>query len=385
MAHIAALGEQLLDAAIYDDAECVRNILAAGEVGVNYYDRDGFSALLCASQDGYTEVVRVLLAVEGINANHASNKGSTALILASQDGYTEVVRVLLAVEGVNANHADNEGSTALILASQYGHAEVVRALLATDGINANQAKNNGVTALMMASQNCHAVIARALLAVDGIDANHVPATNATIALILAPQQDDPEIVRALLAVDGINADHANTNGAALMLAVFKSDLSCVRALAAAKGTNINLPCQAYDNRSALHGACTLQRADVVEALLLAGGCRFLRDDGGNTPLDLAAGNTDVLKVFASGINYWQRKRHGRHSWAMKEAIATLLLVRQRLDAQGAASVPPAVPQGHRALRSRSLAPTHAAVRLPHLPEEIWLAACGFLRSADFMP
>ena len=48
---------------------------------------------------------------------------------------------------------------------------------------------------------------------------------------------------------------------------------------------------------------------------------------------------------------------------MREAARTLMLVRQRLDATAAL----------------------AGGALPHLPEEIWLAALGFLRSADFMP
>ena len=64
------------------------------------------------------------------------------------------------------------------------------------------------------------------------------------------------------------------------------------------------------------------------------------------------------------LYYWQRRRHGGHAWAMKEAVMTLLLVRQRLDG-------PAAPA--------------AASLLAHLPEEIWLAVCAFLRSADFMP
>ena len=107
-------------------------------------------------------------------------------------------------------------------------------------------------------------------------------------------------------------------------------------------------------------------------------------DDGRTPLDHAAGHKGVVKVFASGVDYWQRRRRGGHSWALKEAVATLLLVRQRLDTR-AAVLQAAPPLGRRALRSRSRALADAAAQLPHLPEEIWLAACGFLRSADFMP
>ena len=109
---------------------------------------------------------------------------------------------------------------------------------------------------------------------------------------------------------------------------------------------------------------------MAEVLLVAGGCRFLRDERGATPLDCADGHKGVAEVFASGVDYWQRKRHGGHAWVMKEVVETLLLVRQRLDAHALANPGAA----------------HAQVPLlPHLPEEIWLAALGFLRSADYMP
>ena len=79
----------------------------------------------------------------------------------------------------------------------------------------------------------------------------------------------------------------------------------------------------------------------------------------------------MLEVFASGVDYWQRKRHGGHAWVMKEVVETLLLVRQRLDAHALANL------------GTPHAPLHPA--FPHLPEEIWLVALEFLRSADFMP
>ena len=102
MAFAAALGKQLLDAACDNDAWRVRDLLAAGEVGVNYKDGAGFTALICASAEGHAEIFRALLAVEGIDTNHANTEGFTALILASQEGRAEVVRDLLAVDGINA-------------------------------------------------------------------------------------------------------------------------------------------------------------------------------------------------------------------------------------------------------------------------------------------
>ena len=84
----------------------------------------------------------------------------------------------------------------------------------------------------------------------------------------------------------------------------------------------------------------------------------------SVPLALARGGAAVRAVFLSGVDYWQRTRHGGHGWAMQQAVRVLLLVRQRLDA----------------------APPGADERTPlYLPEEMWLRMCGFLRSADFPP
>ena len=408
MSSIAALGEQLLvDAACDNDVERVHGLLAAGDVDVNYADQaNGSTALIQASKNGHAEIVRVLLAVSGINANHANTQGTTALSYASQNGHAEIVRALLAVDGtgvdanhatnqgatalsyasqnghaevvrallavngtgVDVNHATDQGATALTYASQAGHAEIVRALLAVEGINANHATNQGATALIYASQNGHAEVVRALLAVEGIDANHATTGDGSTALIYASQEGHNEIARALLAVDGINANHAtNAGGTALTVAIFNHHTGCIRALAAAKGININLPRQECGNRSALHDACAFGGTEIVELLLVAGGCRFLSDDNGNKPLNYGA-----RKAFASGVDYWQRKRHGGHTWSTRQVVTTLLCVRQRLFAEDS--------DGDTDRRK-----VEDLDALPHLPEEIWLAMCAFLRSADFAP
>ena len=51
------------------------------------------------------------------------------------------------------------------------------------------------------------------------------------------------------------------------------------------------------NGSALHDACIEQSPEIVEVLLLAGGCRFLCDAHGHTPLDCAGAHKGVIKVF----------------------------------------------------------------------------------------
>ena len=70
-------------------------------------------------------------------------------------------------------------------------------------------------------------------------------------------------------------------------------------------------------------------------------------------------------VFLSGVDYWQHRRHGGHSWEMRQVVLALMLTRQRLD--------------------NAAPPTPAAGALVHLPEEIWLLMLGFLRSADYPP
>ena len=85
-------------------------------------------------------------------------------------------------------------------------------------------------------------------------------------------------------------------------------------------------------------------------------------------VDAAKGFKAVLDLFASGVDYWQRRRHGGHSWAMKEAVLALMLTRQRLDNAPAPELL-----------------DHAAAESHRLPEEMWLRACSFLRSADFEP
>jgi ankyrin repeat protein len=324
-------------AAVVGDVASVRALLElGGGAGINdACAADGSTALMCACWQGYTEIVRVLLAVDGIDANRVNNNGASALMVASECGYAEAVHALLAVDGIDANcRTDGGGATALIRACVNGHLEVVRALMAVDGIDANLAGDDGYTALIFAALCGYTDIVCALLAVDGIDAN-LAGNDGCTALI-----------------------HASGGG----------HVGCARALAAAAGIRINLRGPGFGNMSALHIACTIEssatRVEMAGLLLTAGGCRFQRNDTGETPLDMAAGDVRAVEVFASGVDYWQRVRHSCHGWGMKEVVMTVLLVRQRVDgfAEGT-SVP----------------------MLVHVPEEMWLMALTFLRSADFMP
>ncbi len=75
-------------------------------------------------------MVRHLLARQGVEVNKYARNGGTALMLASQNGYAEVIRLLLAHSDVVANRTSTEGRSALWFASQRGHGAVVSLLVA---------------------------------------------------------------------------------------------------------------------------------------------------------------------------------------------------------------------------------------------------------------
>ena len=290
------------------------------------------------------ECVEVLLAADGINPNLVGGpQGVTALTTAAAVGSIAWVQRLLGVEGVAVNHASEaNGDTALMEAAHNGHTTCLNALLHVGGADVNQAHMSGATALCLAAGEGNLGCIRALLTARGIDVNTRAAHYNSSPLI-----------------DAVTCRHGDWEG-------------CARALALAKDADVSRrspPGHTASGRNALHLVCASKHAALAAHLLAAGGCRFTLDLHGDTAVALAAGDAAVLKVFASGVDYWQRKRHGGHAWAMKEVAWTLLLVRQRLCAQALAAPGPAAAPG----------------ALSHLPEEIWLAACGFLRSADFVP
>ena len=321
------------------DVGVVRALIGSGKASVNRVNDGGDPPLVAAASCGRMACVEALLAAPAIDVCAVDEDADCALVVAAQHGLTGCVVMLLAADGIDVNQNDGSGRTALVEAAAAGHAESVAALLASDGVDANLASASGYTALQLAAGAGNLACVRALLAVQDIDVNHVDDGEQNSAITEAAEGNALECVRALVATK-IDLGHHN----------------------------------AEHGWTALHYACSGidgQTAEMVSLLLVAGSCRFSPEaspaTSRKTPLELASDNKEVRAVFLSGVDYWQRRRHIGHGWAMKEIVRTLLLVRQRLGTHALAN------------------PAHAAGGLPHLPEEIWLAALGFLRSADFMP
>lgn len=184
----------------------------------------------------------------------------------------------------------------------------------------------------------------------------------------------------------------------------------------------------------LHTAIHAGAVELAGDILVSGGCRFAIQAVGHgdwlTPLALARlkGSADMLKLFSSGVDYWQRLLHRRHSWAMRRVVFLLLLTHQRSTTAACRSEvfePNGNGRSSRLLSPRLASPRRmhcgpstprcmgayargAAQRIknntclnplpsvnnvlpsvncsgaePILPVEMWLAVCKFLRSADF--
>ena len=295
----------------------------------------------------------------------------------------------------------------------------LQALLNADGIDVNKANTDGCRPLDMAYKVLRSgfdidngvFCIRALLQAEGIDVNLARSDGFTLLHNLATipsytslrrhrgsreRNEWLDVLAMCLRSPGINVNLVNDDGNTALQhlaedVTYRSSASytqcddtlavdIARLLLSAKGADVNAV-RGADRITPLHDVvCNGHNPDLVRVILVGGGCRFkvtsapvylavgLPGDG--TPFGMATEHeTEVRKLFQSGIDYWQRKNHREHSWAMKRVIVTLLTIRLRLFIDGEAA---AAEQGE------------PPQQRPHLPEEIWLEAAKFLRSADFV-
>ena len=90
---------------------------------------------------------------------------------------------------------------------------------------------------------------------------------------------------------------------------------------------------------------------------------------------MAEGIPSALTVFFSGFDCWHCRHYTRYMWATQQAL--LALNHARLPAPRAPGR-----AGRRPLRLG--AGCQAAPALSHMPREIWLRACGYLRAHAMM-
>lgn len=160
------------------------------------------SALIVASFRGLEEVVRLLLAFDA-DPNYQTSIGVTALMMASESGFSKVVDMLLKA-GADVDTTNKTfGATALMLASGCGEANVVETLLAAGADTEVKNMSFGATALMLASDGGHCKVVEMLLASGAkIDAQN---TTGSTALQLAGINAHLPVVEMLLTAEGKSA------------------------------------------------------------------------------------------------------------------------------------------------------------------------------------
>ena len=151
----------LCEAAASGDATEIHRLLAEGAnpnaTGANPEARvkEGWTALMSASQKGHAEAAETLLDA-GADIDAANDDGETALIWAAFEGHSDIVKMLLDA-GVDINakterrniYSAGDGFTALMWAAFEGHSDIVKMLLDA-GADIDVKTRDGITALYLA-------------------------------------------------------------------------------------------------------------------------------------------------------------------------------------------------------------------------------------------
>ena len=235
-----------------------------------------------------------VLIQQGADVDVQVNNGWTALICASSEGYNEIVQLLLE-GGADVKHKDDDGWTALIRASYFGHKEAVEMLL-QNGADVNQKNNNGQTALILASREGHKEAVEVLLE-NGADVN-IQNKDGDTALILASREGHKEVVEVLLE-NGADVNIQNKSGdTALIEAAFNEEMDVVKVLLA-HGADVNA--QENDGWTALMWAAYKESKDIVQLLLEKGADANIRNNQGSRVWDRDRCDREIVKVIKEHI------------------------------------------------------------------------------------
>jgi uncharacterized protein len=162
---LAVAGSTVVGGADQERGEAVRLLLGLG-VDVNAKDKEGWTALLLATNRDRASVVQMLLD-GGADVNATCDcpgylsGGWTALMIASREGRAGLAKMLVAKHAA-VDMRNNGGKAALALAASKGDAEVVRILLDA-GANVNAQDDEGRTPLMQAASGGNLEVVRTLL------------------------------------------------------------------------------------------------------------------------------------------------------------------------------------------------------------------------------
>jgi hypothetical protein len=114
--------ESFIERAVKGNTSALQLFLLAG-MNPNVRDKNGSTALIIASEQGYNDCVSLLLSKKA-DLNSQNNNGLSALMLAAVTGRTRIVADLLTA-GADIKIQDKNGKTALMLAEEHNKDDVI--------------------------------------------------------------------------------------------------------------------------------------------------------------------------------------------------------------------------------------------------------------------
>jgi uncharacterized protein len=281
-------------AAAQNNAFLVRQCLQQDGVHVDAKcARDGYTALLYASNFGCLEAALVLLE-HGADASLAGRSGYTPILVASENGNVDILRLLLLDKRADVNAQGDEGETALHRASS---AEVACMLLES-GANVHAKDHDGDTALHQqayarrdTSKGRLAIVQ--MLLDRGADRNATNSRNHS-ALQCASFVGNVSVVRMLL-VNGANANMRDGVGHTALDAALLRGHVRVASLLLANGCNAN---GILDNGMRyLHLCAILDRGELLQVLLENGADPKVKDAERKVALELASEQGSITSIY----------------------------------------------------------------------------------------
>ena len=245
----------------------------------------GFSALMMAAANGYTETVEFLVE-NGANVNHQTiGDQSFALMYAAVAGHIDVINSLIAA-GADVSLKYGTGGTVLTEAALTGNLEIIDALLAA-GADASVADDTGVTSLMMAASNGNKDICERFIEKNGNNSKYInkKADSGAFALLYAAGSGRSELVDFLISK---GAD-------ALAITEASAEYNEQLAESIVKGEIDAGSQQHIDGMNIIHAAAQGGFKNVIESVFggnkdIASSLVNAEDSEGRTPLVLAVRN-----------------------------------------------------------------------------------------------
>lgn len=189
-------------AAAENNCDLVEKLSSDNPSRINETDDSGYTPLMFACRQGYTEVVRLLLPhTTTINAR-SKNHDESALILAAAYNHRDVVELLLEHQDIDLHAQDSQGRTPLMIACNQKFADIVDLLLRCPSLDVNQCNAIGFTAFTETALGGSIDIFRRLLA----HPNQAFNSSKDTALVRAVKLRKLKMVQYLLSLGVIDVN-----------------------------------------------------------------------------------------------------------------------------------------------------------------------------------